>query len=419
MRHPTAVASCLTAFLAAALVDCGDGGTSGADAGDSGPPDGGDTEENSLIVVEIECGSSTCARTDDGAVYCWGGDNAGQSGPDETHVDEIGKNRVFNEGVVSLSAGGLNACVVLEEASLWCWGDNWFNQLVAPVGDYSEDPVEIDLGGPVAQVVTGSSMCARMEDGAVFCWGDNSLGSVGNGADLSDCVEWNDCIEPPTQVVGLDGLTVVDLGSTASMPCAITDTGEAYCWGEIPGPEDGGNGLVHSSVPVHLVDLPAPVVEVDGTGALVAGNVVMRWASNAYGQFGVPPSEMDWSNVPVAVEGLEGTPMEIGNGGFFACAVMSDGRVQCWGRNQYGQLGRGMTSEYSSNPQDVVGLSGPATTVCTGSNSVCALMGDGGIMCWGDGDDGKLGNFLDSPDCPEWDSCLFPTPVHVIGFGPE
>ena len=46
-------------------------------------------------------------------------------------------------------------------------------------------------------------------------------------------------------------------------------------------------------------------------------------------------------------------------------------------------------------------------------------MDDGSIMCWGDGDDGRLGNFLVPPVCPEWDSCLFPTPVHVIGFGPE
>jgi alpha-tubulin suppressor-like RCC1 family protein len=174
-----------------------------------------------------------------------------------------------------------------------------------------------------------------------------------------------------------------------------------------------------SSAPVHVDTLPAPVRQVDWIGALVAENVVMRWGSNGCGELGVPTAFLDWSNVPVAIENLEGTPVRIGDGGDFACVAMEDGRVQCWGENYHGELGRGYTGAPSAIPTDVVDLSGPAVDVCTAGRTVCALLVDGGIMCWGQGGGGMLGDGLDPMECPEWDSCLFPTPVKVIGFGPE
>jgi alpha-tubulin suppressor-like RCC1 family protein len=162
-----------------------------------------------------------------------------------------------------------------------------------------------------------------------------------------------------------------------------------------------------------------PVRQIDYTAALVAGDTVVGWGSNNSGQLGVPASDVSWTSVPIVAQGIEGTPIGIAKGSAFACALVDDGRVQCWGENYRGELGRGSTGEPNSNPADVVGLFGPAVEICISGSTACVLMDDGSIMCWGDGDDGKLGNSLDSMECPEWDSCLFPTPVSVIGFGPE
>ena len=46
-------------------------------------------------------------------------------------------------------------------------------------------------------------------------------------------------------------------------------------------------------------------------------------------------------------------------------------------------------------------------------------MDDGSIKCWGQGSGGRLGNDIDVTTCQEWDDCIFPEPVDVLGFGPE
>ena len=85
------------------------------------------------------------------------------------------------------------------------------------------------------------------------------------------------------------------------------------------------------------------------------------------------------------------------------CAVISDGGVQCWGQNEDGQLGDGTTTDRST-PVDVcaTGATAPCSasddTVLTGVVGVaagyehtCAVTSAGTAKCWGDNDFGQLG----------------------------
>lgn len=77
-------------------------------------------------------------------------------------------------------------------------------------------------------------------------------------------------------------------------------------------------------------------------------------------------------------------------GDFHVCAVRTNGGVQCWGDNEYGQLGNGTTTS-SAFPVNVIGISS-ATAVTTGGRFSCALLQGGRVQCWGGNNIYQLGN---------------------------
>jgi alpha-tubulin suppressor-like RCC1 family protein len=72
------------------------------------------------------------------------------------------------------------------------------------------------------------------------------------------------------------------------------------------------------------------------------------------------------------------------------CALLSGGRVQCWGQNPFGELGNGTTTN-SYLPVPVSGITN-AIAIATGPDHSCALLSGGGVQCWGENTYGELGN---------------------------
>jgi alpha-tubulin suppressor-like RCC1 family protein len=66
------------------------------------------------------------------------------------------------------------------------------------------------------------------------------------------------------------------------------------------------------------------------------------------------------------------------------------GAVYCWGSNTSGQAGDG-TANYVYVPVKVAGLPAPAAQVKTTPKSTCALLTNGKVYCWGDNFNGQLG----------------------------
>ena len=81
----------------------------------------------------------------------------------------------------------------------------------------------------------------------------------------------------------------------------------------------------------------------------------------------------------------------IATGGSHTCGLLSDGKVVCWGRNDYGQLGRGTSSAYEAAPAPVTGLPSGVTKITAGSMHTCALAGTI-AYCWGDNLYGQIGD---------------------------
>jgi len=87
------------------------------------------------------------------------------------------------------------------------------------------------------------------------------------------------------------------------------------------------------------------------------------------------------------------------------CARFTDGRVKCWGNNDYGQLGGGFdppntsprgdqTGEMEALVPVALGLAAPpinAVALAAGDDHTCAIISNGNTICWGRNDHGELG----------------------------
>lgn len=74
-----------------------------------------------------------------------------------------------------------------------------------------------------------------------------------------------------------------------------------------------------------------------------------------------------------------------------SCAVTTMARALCWGRNLFGNVGDGTTTN-RTNPTQVSGLSSGVASISAGNATTCAISQVGALRCWGLGDTGQIGD---------------------------
>jgi alpha-tubulin suppressor-like RCC1 family protein len=139
----------------------------------------------------------------------------------------------------------------------------------------------------------------------------------------------------------------------------------------------------------------------------MASGGVKCWGWNGFGQLG-DGTETD-RLTPVEVIGLNDEITAIAAGDYHTCALTAAGGVKCWGQNEEGQLGDGApTFKAVVAPVDAVGLSQGVTAITAGENHTCALLSSGEVKCWGWNHFGQLadGTLVDHS-----------TPAGVINMG--
>ncbi len=250
-------------------------------------------------------------------------------------------------------------------------------------------------------VSTGDAhTCAITGSGALECWGGNNFGQLGD-----DSVAENPI---PFGVVGLSsGVVAVSAGGGTT--CALTAQGAVTCWGDDELGQLGDGGATNSVVPVGVVGLTSGVVAIssgeDHSCAVTGAGAVQCWGSDEYGELG-DGSTMSSSEVPVDVVGLSSGVVAVSAGYYHSCALTTAGAVLCWGDNESGELGDGSITD-SAVPGGVVGLSSGVVAVSGGAYHTCAVTTAGAVLCWGDNDWGGLG------DGSTTDSAV---PVGVVGL---
>ena len=148
-----------------------------------------------------------------------------------------------------------------------------------------------------------------------------------------------------------DCLTARDFNGTETgdFACALTSPSTAKCWGKNDHGQLGNGSVTDSHVPVavrapgqHLVAITAGANHACTLSVL---GVVRCWGRNDYGELGDGTTVE--SHVPVTVRGLGPGVVSVraAASGHYVCALTRYGAVKCWGRNQYGQLGNGSTTD--------------------------------------------------------------------------
>ena len=226
-------------------------------------------------------------------------------------------------------------------------------------------------GGEVREVSVGGSSCALTTRGSVECWGNGRYGTIGNASNADSYV--------PAQIPGLDGMTALSAGTY--LTCAAASAFDVGCWGEW-GFDPSGSPMSSPSF-LRVPETFIQSVSVGGDHACVLSSTggVKCWGNNDWGALGDGLSESS-STEPRDVRGLSSGVSAISAGGGHTCALTSSGGVQCWGSNGSGELGD-QTQTDRSAPVDVVGLTSGVAAVAAGVGFSCVLMKTGGVKCWG------------------------------------
>lgn len=345
-------------------------------------------------VLAISAGNAfTCAVTNAGAVKCWGNNDVGQLGNNtfsasNTPVDVIG----LSSGMTTVWVGGSHACAISSGGALKCWGNNSFGQLGdGSVADFDNPGVNpaVNVSGLISGVLAvdagGHHTCAVLNSGAAKCWGANNYGQGGNGA--------NNISPTPVDVSNLSsGVAEIITGNDHT--CARTSAGEVKCWGNNDDGQLGNNSTTESNLPVNVTSLSSGGTGVSAGGrhscAVLSTGNVKCWGRGSDGQLGNNNNVQ--SNVPVYASWLGGGQTKISAGESHTCALFSTNSVRCWGANNtIGLLGNN-SNVASQIPVNVVGMGGYVTSISAGHNHNCAVVLNGGVMCWGDNVYGQLGN---------------------------
>jgi alpha-tubulin suppressor-like RCC1 family protein len=351
-------------------------------------------------------------------VYCGGLNTSGQLGDGTTTQRNVPVQVLNVTNAVYVAAGMNHSCAATASGGVVCWGSNGHGQLGNRTNTNASTPQTVVLAGGVAlsgivEVAAGyAHTCARDSGGNVYCWGYNAYYQLTNTVSTSG-----------TNVAVHVASNAVALAIGAFHTCALQKNGTVSCWGDnsygeigdgtnhtavVPttvsaGSEGGGAGGAGGSGGgggfggASLANVTAISASLNGTCARLADGTEECWGNNDYGELGngTTTASSTPTHVRTPDNSADLTNVEsIGSGGYVMhnCAILVGGTTYCWGYNGYGNLGDGSTVQRLL-PVTVGPMGGSQpSAIAEGTYHTCARTADGHLWCWGFNSTGQLGN---------------------------
>ncbi len=308
---------------------------------------------------------------DDGFLWGWGGNGNGQLG-----IGRRGQDRPVPTPVVTaprpgalLAAGRARSAIAGGGADLLSWGNS-------PVGNGTSDNLHFPAPLPglvdVRSLAVDAHTVAVLEDGTLWAWGQGFDGQTGVPGG-------NGWVDVPTQVGDRTDWRSVD---AANHTLAIDAAGGLWAWGSNRSGQLGDGTITNRTTPLPVAGLPAPVVRAAAGGAFSVAlddqGRLWAWGENGNGQLGDGTTA---DRTGPAQVGTDSDWVDVAAGGDFVLAVKSDRSLWGWGRNRENQLGDG-TRTSRSTPTAHPTLTN-VVRVSAGFRHAAAILPDGSLHAWG------------------------------------
>ena len=333
----------------------------------------------------------TCALDQRGAAYCWGNNDYSQLGANSK--DTCGGRPCSTDPLevlgglrfTSLAAGWVHNCGIVADGSAWCWGGGSVDRR-GYLGDGSlrrtADPVRVASDSIFASVTVGDGhSCALTASGQAYCWGENDFGQLGDASGVDRAVP----------VPAAASLRFRELSAGAYHTCGITLGSVAYCWGDNRWGQLGPGDVAYNDVAAAR-HAPVAVTGAERWARIAAGwqhtcAITSARATHCWGRNDAANQLGDDSDIT-----HRGVPAPIADAPAFAaltagplatCGRTASGETWCWGGYYYGALGDGsVVAAGVGHPTRVQG--GPFIEITLGQGHSCAIANDRELWCWGD-----------------------------------
>lgn len=335
----------------------------------------------------------TVTLASDGTMWAYGYNYYGELGNGQSGLNQQTNDLIPNHvlgvggtgllsGISSVSAGGNDSIAVGSNGFVYDWGLNANGQLGNGSTSDSSTPVQVlaqsgqsgYLSGIVAVSQGLNVSYALKADGTVWAWGAGAYGALGNGNSVDSSLPVQ-VVSPQGQAGYLTGVVDISAGPGSSDAFALKADGTVWGWGY------GGNGALgngstsDSAWPVQVVAPSGQGGFLNGVRKLSAGSghtlalmtdgTVDAWGYNRYGELGNNSGGVgNYSSIPVKVVGQGGTGnltgmVDVAGGGSQSLAISSSGNLFSWGSNGYGELGiNSSDTNVHGSPVQVLGQGG-------------------------------------------------------------
>ncbi|MDR2111759.1 MAG: hypothetical protein LBQ62_01440 [Candidatus Accumulibacter sp.] len=306
----------------------------------------------------------------DGSLWAWGNNREYQLG-DGTRIERDDPVRI-GEGFVQVAAGRFHGIALAADGSVWAWGYNETGAL----GDGSTSPRArpVKVGDGFARVAAGDyHSIALKSDGTLWAWGANEEGQLGDGTKVTrlsprriyPAPDAKDPAASPVLPAAAEKpaerrVSALRVGRYFS--CVSFSDGQYKCWGENMEEEIRTGGPRRSPASTfgpglgRLVDCRTSKSACDET---FSSFPFLRGASSVITHYDFACALKN-GRIRCAHRNDGGTARSIVDGihdavtfdycGNHGCALLSDGRVKCWGSdNSHGELGDGTKTRSSSH----------------------------------------------------------------------